>query len=109
MGNKGAFITLKGDDLTPKYTTYEAVVSIFVFNCYIFIFFKSNFIFLATSKCSADGICKLDYESFGIVKKSKKLIAWLKEINCLSPVDYFIYFFSGQKNTESNMFSKIRS
>ena len=26
MGNKGAFITLKGDDLTPKFTTYEAVV-----------------------------------------------------------------------------------
>ena len=27
MGNKGAFITLKGGDLTPKYTSYEAVVS----------------------------------------------------------------------------------
>merc|ERR1711983_86746 len=25
MGNKGAFITLKGADMTPKYTTYEAV------------------------------------------------------------------------------------
>jgi len=25
MGNKGAFITLKGNDMTPKYTTYEAV------------------------------------------------------------------------------------
>ncbi|XP_064622307.1 serine/threonine-protein phosphatase 5-like [Lineus longissimus] len=25
MGNKGAFITIKGDDLTPKYTTYSAV------------------------------------------------------------------------------------
>ena len=28
MNNKGAFITLKGGDLTPKFTTYEAVVSI---------------------------------------------------------------------------------
>jgi len=25
MGNKGAFITLKGGDMTPNYTTYEAV------------------------------------------------------------------------------------
>ncbi|XP_041354405.1 serine/threonine-protein phosphatase 5-like [Gigantopelta aegis] len=25
MGNKGAFITMKGDNLRPKYTTYEAV------------------------------------------------------------------------------------
>ena len=31
MGNKGAFITLKGGDLTPNYTTYEAVVSTFAF------------------------------------------------------------------------------
>ena len=23
MGNKGAFITLKGNDMTPKYTTYD--------------------------------------------------------------------------------------
>lgn len=30
MGNKGAFITLKGEDLTPKFTSFEAVVSI---NC----------------------------------------------------------------------------
>lgn len=28
MGNKGAFITLNGKDMVPKYTTYEAVVSI---------------------------------------------------------------------------------
>jgi len=29
MGNKGAFVTLTGsDDLTPKYTTYDAVVII---------------------------------------------------------------------------------
>lgn len=28
MGNKGAFITLKGKDMKPEYTTYEAVVSI---------------------------------------------------------------------------------
>lgn len=27
MGNKGAFINLKGKDMIPKYTTYEAVVS----------------------------------------------------------------------------------
>uniref|UniRef100_A0A914V914 protein-serine/threonine phosphatase n=3 Tax=Plectus sambesii TaxID=2011161 RepID=A0A914V914_9BILA len=25
MGNRGAFITVRGDDLTPKFTTYEAV------------------------------------------------------------------------------------
>lgn len=25
MGNKGAFITLKGKDMVPNYTTYEAV------------------------------------------------------------------------------------
>jgi serine/threonine-protein phosphatase 5 len=25
MGNKGAFITMKGKDLVPNYTTYEAV------------------------------------------------------------------------------------
>lgn len=29
MGNKGAFITLKGKDMKPNFTTYEAVVSIF--------------------------------------------------------------------------------
>lgn len=27
MGNKGAFITLNGKDMLPKFTTYEAVVS----------------------------------------------------------------------------------
>lgn len=27
MGNKGAFIVLKGKDMEPQYTTYEAVVS----------------------------------------------------------------------------------
>lgn len=25
MGNKGAFITIRGDDVTPKFTSYEAV------------------------------------------------------------------------------------
>ena len=25
MGNKGAFINLKGDDMSPNFTTYEAV------------------------------------------------------------------------------------
>ena len=25
MGNKGAFITITGDDVTPKFTSYEAV------------------------------------------------------------------------------------
>jgi serine/threonine-protein phosphatase 5 len=25
MGNKGAFITITGDDITPKFTSYEAV------------------------------------------------------------------------------------
>jgi len=25
MGNKGAFITIRGDDVTPKFTTYTAV------------------------------------------------------------------------------------
>lgn len=29
MGNLGAFITLKGKDMKPNYTTYEAVVSFF--------------------------------------------------------------------------------
>lgn len=28
MGNMGAFITIKGEDLTPQYTTFEAVVSV---------------------------------------------------------------------------------
>lgn len=28
MGNLGAFITLNGKDMKPKYTTYEAVVSV---------------------------------------------------------------------------------
>jgi hypothetical protein len=27
IGNKGAFIRLKGDQMVPKYTTYDAVVS----------------------------------------------------------------------------------
>jgi hypothetical protein len=27
IGNKGAFIRLKGDQMVPKYITYEAVVS----------------------------------------------------------------------------------
>ena len=25
MGNKGAFITITGDNVTPKFTSYEAV------------------------------------------------------------------------------------
>ena len=28
MGNKGAFLTITGDDLTPKFTSFDAVVSI---------------------------------------------------------------------------------
>ena len=31
MGNKGAYITLTGGDLTPKYTSYAAVVSLFMY------------------------------------------------------------------------------
>ena len=31
MGNKGAFITLKGGDMTPNYTTYEGEHNIFLF------------------------------------------------------------------------------
>ena len=30
MGNKGAFITMNGEDMVPKYTTYENVVSTLV-------------------------------------------------------------------------------
>lgn len=26
MGNKGAFITMKGEDMKPNFTSYEAVV-----------------------------------------------------------------------------------
>ena len=26
MGNKGAFITLDGGDMTPNYTTYEGII-----------------------------------------------------------------------------------
>lgn len=32
MGNKGAFITLDGKTMKPKYTVYEAVVSIEKYN-----------------------------------------------------------------------------
>lgn len=28
MGNFGAFINVKGNDLTPKFTSYKAVVSL---------------------------------------------------------------------------------
>lgn len=31
MGNLGAFITMNGKDLKPNFTTYEAVVSIYIF------------------------------------------------------------------------------
>lgn len=37
MGNLGAFITMKGKDLEPNFTTYEAVVSISSFNYYDYI------------------------------------------------------------------------
>ena len=30
MGNKGAFINIKGNDLTPKFTTYEGKTFFFV-------------------------------------------------------------------------------
>lgn len=30
MGNQGAFINIKGNDLTPKFTSYKAVVSYLV-------------------------------------------------------------------------------
>lgn len=58
MGNKGAFITFTGKDVTPKFTTYEAVVSIYEslenqnnMNSFLFLF-------KATSKCETNGICK---------------------------------------------------
>lgn len=28
MGNKGAFLTITGDDLTPKFTSFDSVVGI---------------------------------------------------------------------------------
>lgn len=30
MENKGAFITLNGKDMKPKFTSYEAVVSVII-------------------------------------------------------------------------------
>ena len=39
MGNKGAFITLDGADMTPKFTTYEGgiVIKVFLFISNIFV------------------------------------------------------------------------
>ena len=44
MNNKGAFINLKGNDMTPKYTTYEAVVSAFSFliRCFFSFLFADS-------------------------------------------------------------------
>lgn len=36
MGNDGAFITLEGKDMKPKYTSYEAVVRFLSF-IYFFV------------------------------------------------------------------------
>ena len=43
MGNKGAFISITGDDLTPKFTSYDSVVSysyniIICLSCFILSF-----------------------------------------------------------------------
>lgn len=47
MGNRGAFITITGNNMSPKFTTYEAVVSL-KFNLEILCFF-----FIKENKCSS--------------------------------------------------------
>ena len=51
MGNMGAFITLKGNDLSPNFKSFEAVVSIFytTIHCYILIFSTLNHSHIPTS------------------------------------------------------------
>ena len=39
MGNKGAFLTIRGGDLTPKFTSYDAVVRFININFHLFEFF----------------------------------------------------------------------
>lgn len=58
VGNRGAFITLKGKDMIPAYTTYEAVVSFFLFN-----YFKHNII-LRAEKWSNNPRAELNEEKF---------------------------------------------
>lgn len=66
MGNQGAFITLTGKDMKPKFTSYEAVVRIYKFSNnptsqkptkktlnYFLI------LFLATSQRKANGVRQL--------------------------------------------------
>lgn len=66
MGNQGAFITLNGKDMIPRFTSYEAVVRIFIL--YVTFIVVREFIekfydfFSATSKCKANGICKCSSE-----------------------------------------------
>jgi len=41
MGNKGAFITLSGEDLKPNFTTFEAVVRVLVIHIYCISMFEA--------------------------------------------------------------------
>lgn len=43
MGNQGAFITITGKDMTPKFTSYNAVVRIFILKV---LEKKTSYIFL---------------------------------------------------------------
>lgn len=60
MGNLGAFITLNGKDMKPKYTTYEAVVRISPV-IFFTIISQKNCSIPASSSCQTNGVrTKLD-------------------------------------------------
>lgn len=70
MGNMGAFITIKGDDLKPKFTTYEAVVSTLKAFCSFDFQLLDPLenLLAASSKCKTNGVCKFFAEFADVVK-----------------------------------------
>lgn len=49
MGNKGAYLTIRGGDLTPKFTSYDAVVRFINFHMFEFLIVTLNLFFSASS------------------------------------------------------------
>lgn len=72
MGNQGAFINIKGNDLTPKFTSYKAVVSTAaIVNCLHSTLTSNRIISAAPSEREADGVRQLADESDDVIKMKR--------------------------------------
>lgn len=89
MGNKGAFITMKGKDMKPNFTTYEAVVS-GVFN-FAFVVVTSNF--SAASQRETNGIREFIIKFDVLVLAHQPVAVQLGQFHIISVVINFLFFY----------------